>query len=464
MLLLTTTIGSQQAFSQAVTITLNPGWTWISYPRTDTLDVTTALQSIPPSEGDVIKTQNSYSEYINGSWYGSLQQLIPGKGLKYYSTKTEEVCFVFCDPNSLCATVTTTNVTNINQTSAKVSGNVIDEGGAVVIERGICWSKDHHSPTTDDNHNSSGSGIGSYTVTLGSLSNNRTYYARAYAINEYGTVYGNEVTFTTLISGVIEGKFTINAKGDQVYFSKGNLQYKPTTNTWRFAEHQYDYIGSANSNISSSYNGYIDLFGWGTSNYNHGANCYRPWSTSIVNSDYFAYGNIQYNLYDQTGKADWGYNSISSGGSQQNQWRTLTQSEWSYVISDRNTSSGILYAKAKVNGVNGLILLPDDWNPTNYPLNNTNTFTANYSSNTLNSSQWYGYQNHGAVFLPAAGYRSVTTVNSVDSAGYYWSASNCGDGAYGIIFGDNSLYTSYFNRSLGVAVRLVYLVHPVQYK
>ena len=119
-------------------------------------------------------------------------------------------------------------------------------------------------------------------------------------------------------TGAINGKFTINSSGGKVYFSKGNLQYKASTNTWQFAANQYDYIGNANSNISSSYSGWIDLFGWGTSGYNHGANCYQPWSTSQTDSDYYAYGQYTYDLYDQTGKADWGYNAISNGGNVSN--------------------------------------------------------------------------------------------------------------------------------------------------
>ena len=68
----------------------------------------------------------------------------------------------------------------------------------------------------------------------------------------------------------------------QVRFSRGNLQYNAALNshatadgntlqgTWRFAEHQYDIIGTANVNSSSNYNGWIDLFGWGTSGWNNG--------------------------------------------------------------------------------------------------------------------------------------------------------------------------------------------------
>ena len=266
-----------------------------------------------------------------------------------------------------------------------------------------------------------------------------------YKASGNGTVYFIK-TQPQVFSGAINGKFTINDNGDQVYFSQGNLQYQASTNTWRFAEHQYDYIGSDNSNISSTYSGWIDIFGWGTSGFNHGAN-----------SNYYAYGSYQCNLYDQTGQAEWGYNPISNGGNTANQWRTLTQPEWNYVFNTRATTSGIRYAKANVNNVNGVILLPDDWNTNTYSLGNTNSSGASFNSNTLSASEWSNLEQAGAVFLPAAGYRSGTSVNIVGSYGYYWSASYSNSyGAYSVYFHDTGLYTSISSgRYYGQSVRLV---------
>ena len=93
-------------------------------------------------------------------------------------------------------TVTTSQVTNITQTTATGGGNVTSDGGASVTERGICWSTSHN-PTTNSSHASSGSGTGSYTANLTGLTNNTTYYVRAYATNSAGTAYGTEVSFTT---------------------------------------------------------------------------------------------------------------------------------------------------------------------------------------------------------------------------------------------------------------------------
>ena len=268
----------------------------------------------------------------------------------------------------------------------------------------------------------------------------------------------------TVPTGAINGKFTINNNGDQVYFSQGNLQYQASTNTWKFAENQYDYVGSDNSNISSTYDGWIDLFGWGTSGYGHGANAYQPWSTSQSPSDYYAYGSASYNLYDQTGQADWGYNAISNGGSATNQWRTLTGGsggEWDYVFNTRITTSGIRYAKAQVNNVNGVILLPDDWSESYYSLSDTNNGGAGYGSNVITASNWTSnLQSHGAVFLPAAGYRCGTSVNGGN--GCYWSASYKHSlSAYDAGFSDSGLgaaASEYVGRCDGQSVRLVRVV------
>ena len=265
-----------------------------------------------------------------------------------------------------------------------------------------------------------------------------------------------------LPEGAIDGKFTINADGGKVRFSQGNLQYKASTDTWRFAEHQYDYIGDANSNISSSYNGYIDLFGWGTSGYDHGANAYQPWSTSTNYSHYYAYGSSTNNLYDGNGQADWGYNVISNGGSQENSgWRTLTKDEWVYVFNTRSTTSGIRYAKAKVNNVNGVILLPDNWIATTYALNSANSSDADFTTNTITAEDWVNVlEAKGAVFLPATGFRYEASVNGAGNSGNYWSSSyGPSASAYSLIFYNGSLGASNLNnRSIGQSVRLVLLV------
>ena len=231
---------------------------------------------------------------------------------------------------------------------------------------------------------------------------------------------------------------------------------------WRFADRQMDYIGEGNANISDTYTGLIDLFGWGTSGHPHGAVCYQPWSTSTTDADYYAYGDASYNLNDQSGLADWGCNAISNGGDEPNQWRTLTKEEWKYLLNTRTTSSGKRYAKAKVGEVNGVILLPDDWKTSYYSLNSTNSNTAAFTANTITSAQWGTLEQHGAVFLPAAGTRNGTTVNYVGSYGYYWSISSSGSSyAYQLSISPTDLYAEgLINRCRGRSVRLVCQTNP----
>ena len=273
--------------------------------------------------------------------------------------------------------------------------------------------------------------------------------------------------------GAINGLFTINANGDQVYFSQGNLQYQASTNTWRFAEKQWDYVGDGtygtvyengvkcdNGLISSTYDGWIDLFGWGTSGYNHGAVCYQPWSVSNTNGDYNAYGVSTYSLFDQTGQADWGYNAIINGGNQEGLWHTLTRDEFIYLVRERNTLSGMRYAKATVNEVQGIILFPDDWVTTTYEIVDNDIANAPCSSNIIDNSIWVEvFESNGTVFMPVTGQRPGNSVTILEKGLYWLATTTAGGSSYNICFDNTSLIPDDdcgdFDRYIGRAVRLV---------
>ena len=378
-------------------------------------------------------------------------------------------------------TVVTAIVSEITSSSAKSGGEVTNNGGAVIIERGICWSI-NENPTLSDSHKSAGSGVGNYTAVMSGLEANTTYHIRAYATNTIGTAYGLDKEFTTtemiIPSGAISGLFSVSPT-QKVYFSQGNLQYQASTNTWRFAENQWDYVGGNesgtdkgnvyengvkcdNSLISSSYNGWIDLFGWGTSGWNNSNTYYHPWDSEDDAQYYGPYG--AFNLTGLYANSDWGYNIISNGSNQNNLWRTLTHEEWTYVFYTRSTLSGIRYAKACVNDVNGVILIPDEWDTGTYTFNNTNQGDDHYS-NIISDSQWSILQNAGAVFMPAAGLREGTSVFYLNFHGYYYSASyddaispgnSCLSGAWSMgVFEDGLSPHGHCSRSYGNSVRLV---------
>ena len=231
----------------------------------------------------------------------------------------------------------------------------------------------------------------------------------------------------------------------KVVFSKSNLQYQASTNTWRFAENPWDVIQEGNKNISSSYSGWIDLFSWGTGE--------QPTSTTYYADQFY----------------DWGNNTILNGEGKK--WYTLTNDEWNYVLNQRSTKSGIRYAKAVVNNVNGIILLPDNFNNNGIDLKNTNTNNAHFNSNRISNSEWFSkFETIGAVFLPVGCTRmkvnvSLSTVelNFLNKThGHYWTATDCGIDMCGvprfakcIRFDDNSLYSMQSHRWFGYFVRLV---------
>lgn len=268
------------------------------------------------------------------------------------------------------------------------------------------------------------------------VSSDSTY---SFTVDSNRTLEANFFTHIQAPVGAIGGLFSINDNGDQVFFSKGNLQYRAINNTWRFAVHQWDYVGtqtpdqdgnyggtvdgSDNVNASESYSGWIDLFSWGTSGYNHGAVCYQPWSNSTNYNDYWAYGDSQSHLYDQTGQADWGYNPVINGGDTENTWRTLTKDEWVYLFNTRSTLTDLRYVLARVNEVDGVILLPDQWQSDYYELNHFHNYTS--SNNVISREQWSTLERFGAVFLPLAGlsYGGTYAVSYAGQSGNYWSST-----------------------------------------
>ncbi len=223
-----------------------------------------------------------------------------------------------------------------------------------------------------------------------------------------------------------------------VTFSPGNLQYHAANDEWRFAQNQTDYIGGDNENISSTYNGWIDLFCWGTGN--------NPTNNSTDYNDYPTF-------------VDWGVNKI--GNYAPNTWRTLTCSEWYYLCYERPNYNKLI-GVAQVNGVNGLIILPDGWTcPSGVTFksgfhNNYGTqYYAKYQ--TFSASEWSKLEASGAVFFPAAGGRLGSNVFDVLYDGNYWSANEHSYyDADGLGFNSDEADMIYnYNRYFGLSVRLV---------
>ncbi len=253
--------------------------------------------------------------------------------------------------------------------------------------------------------------------------------------------------------------FTV-ADGKQITFSGGNLQYTQSTQTWAFAEHQYDMLGTDNvdggGKVYDATYGYdktgsaladkIDLFGWS------GSTGSAKWGigTSTDNSDYS--GDF----------VDWGTN-MDDGST----WYTLTADEWDYLLDERSDADQLVgVARIQLGEkiyANGLVLLPDNWTcPVGVTFksgfSNTHSVQAYADYQTFTLADWQQLEAAGAVFLPASGFREGSFVGYVQSSGYYWSATPDGsDKAYYMYFISDSYFSYNYsrNRNYGSAVRLV---------
>jgi len=97
------------------------------------------------------------------------------------------------------ATVTTVEATDVEGTTAVSGGEVSADGGSAVTAYGVCYGTSPN-PTISDQKTEDGSGLGEFVSELSGMRGLTVYYARAYATNGAGTAYGNEITFTTLVS------------------------------------------------------------------------------------------------------------------------------------------------------------------------------------------------------------------------------------------------------------------------
>ena len=302
--------------------------------------------------------------------------------------------------------------TNVNSVTIKVGGmkTVATVSFAGTVTPGTSGSV---SFTT----NSSGEG---WAILLPQDAvNDATVDADAYSGTCDVPAITNNMFYTTGVNVTMKDLGISISSTQKVRFAPGNLRATYTTAnstsgwTWSFATNQYDYIGGRseggsetqtgnnfiNGNGTVSTNGTVDLFGWSTAKTYYGIN------NSTDNGDYS--GDF----------VDWG--GLTIGKYNPGTWRTLTSAEWAYVFQGR-TNASQKYGHGSVNGVNGMIILPDMW-----VLPDGLSFTAGNSAwtNSYTIAQWALMEENGAVFLPAAGGRYDNTVYSVGDYGCYWSST-----------------------------------------
>ena len=196
-----------------------------------------------------------------------------------------------------------------------------------------------------------------------------------------------------------------------VVFAPGNLQYNPAKDEWRFAANPWDYIEDDNRFIAATYDGWIDLFGWGTSGY---MACY-PYLTSLSDSEYGPAG--EQDITDSEANYDWGvYNSskITNNPNTSYKWRLLSSVEWMHI------KDKYLYTLANIEDYPGLLIFANQEDAKEFELSETDFYAVTIDADWLAS--------HAVVFLPAAGIREGTVYDRKILGKYHTSTCHPDEG------------------------------------
>lgn len=395
-------------------------WTWTTHNGVNGYKVTSKKSGYTnsaiflPAAGD--RYGSSYYEGYSGSyWSSSLNTRYPrfawgvhfGSGSvdredyddRSFGQSVRPVLGEYVAETNI-PVVVTSSISQITETTAVAGGNVTNDGGASVIERGVVYSTNPNPVITNLSNTirPCGSGTGEFTYNITDLQPNTTYYLRAYAKNDAGTAYGEEVNFTTEDIAISEPTGIENGYG---YVDLG-LSVK-----W------------ATMNVGASKpEGYGDCFAWGevTAKTTYDWSTYKWCNGSYDNLTRYnnssVYGTVdnktQLAFSDDAAFKNW-------GGS----WRMPTDAEWTEL---REQCTWIWTTESGV----------------------------------------YGYKvisktNSNSIFLSAAGYYYDSSLFSAND-GYYWSSSLSTDYpgyAWGVSFSSSNVNRRSSNRYCGQSVRPV---------
>ena len=178
----TATSGGNITYNGGATVTVS-GIVW-STTSTPTIALTT-------------KTTNGAA---NGAYTSTMTGLTPGTlyYVRSYATNSvgtnygAQTSFTTLNTPTITATASATSITS---STATTGGTITADGGASVTSRGVVYGTSSLSSTFSV---TSGTGTGTYTVSLTGLLPATTYYVRSFATNSVGTVYGTETNFTTI--------------------------------------------------------------------------------------------------------------------------------------------------------------------------------------------------------------------------------------------------------------------------
>lgn len=326
-------------------------------------------------------TVNLSTKTVDGSGLGVFGSDIEGSGLtnnttyyvRAYATNSAGTSY----GNQISFTTdtvptVTTSVSNIAATTATMSGNVTSDGGATVSSRGIAYNTSG-TPTTSDTSITVGSGTGAFTTNVTGLTAGTAYYARAWAINNIGIAYGNQVGFSTPNPQPPSVTAGYTAVGGNQY------QFYVTINS----------IGSATpTEVGVIVNGttYYSSYGGGTGTFEAGG-ILGPFSACTVNS-YTAFATNTVGTGTSGGSITISgtpptANNISNDGSSRSGNFVQISVYGTYTSGDLPVTQGTLYVEGPP-GWNGSATAVSSLN-----FSGGNSFTGYYSLNSANSAGQY---------------------------------------------------------------------------
>ena len=299
--------------------------------------------------------------------------------------------------------ITTQNASLITGIYAKSGGSIKSNGGAPITARGVCWST-NHDPTLANNHTVDGSGIGTFESNITGLNNNTTYYVRTYATNSKGTLYGNEISFTTNSN---------NFNPSEIYYDFDNNQYTAVQ------------IGNQiwmKENLK-------------TTHYKNGnAIAYLPddndWKYNL--SGAYVYPENSYNLKNTYG-ALYNWYAVATGNLCPTGWHVPDETDWNTLTSYLGSET-IAGGKLKEAGLTHWL--------------SPNTGATDESGSTALPA---GYRYSGL------NYWEVDVFQSVGYQGYWWSTYGDGNYASGryLIYNDGTLHYAAWSKIYGLSVRCI---------
>ena len=352
--------------------------------------------------------------------------------------------------------VTTLNVTSITTISAVCGGYVPSDGNATVTARGVCWSTSPN-PTISNNRTNNGTGTGSFASNITGLTENTTYYVRAYATNEKGTAYGEEKSFTTLVAYLpqittlnVTSISTISAvcgghvpsDGNATVTARGvcwSTSPNPTISNSKTTNGTGTGIFTSNiTGLSSSTTYYVRAYATNSKGTAYGAE--KSFTTSANTGTINGYtwvdlglpSGLKWATCNVGATTPEGYGNYYAWGETSTKTSYDESNSVTYGQQISGFSGNATYDAARANW-GSTWRMPTKTEMEELENNCTWTWTT---QNGVNGRRVTG-PNGNSIFLPAAGYCYGSSRDYVGQGGYYWSStpheSNTG-GAYYLYF------------------------------